>query len=89
VIDDRLVFGDKAGWIYMLSVADASVISELKIGDKRQFTPQFLESHLHRRLQWKSLLPWDKGANWRSQRVLPGDYCFLIYLIDNTLDGQG
>jgi outer membrane protein assembly factor BamB len=39
VVDDRLVFGDKSGWIYMLAVADGKRLGELKIGENLNSTP--------------------------------------------------
>lgn len=33
VVDGRVVFGDKSGYIYMLSVDDGKLIQEIKIGD--------------------------------------------------------
>src|SRR5437870_1772661 len=42
VVDGRVVFGDKAGYIHMLSLEDGKEISELKIGDYINSTPAVL-----------------------------------------------
>ncbi len=47
MIDGRLVFGDKAGWVYMLSVEDGKRIGELKIGDNVNSTPAVLEGRIY------------------------------------------
>jgi outer membrane protein assembly factor BamB len=47
VIDDRLVFGDKAGWLHVLSAADGRAISELKIGDNINSTPAVLRGRVY------------------------------------------
>jgi len=66
--------GDKAGWIYSLSADDGKRISELKIGDNINATPPWGWPHLY----------------WRFQReALLSEIELLVYLIDNTIDGQG
>ncbi|HEX7297044.1 MAG TPA: PQQ-binding-like beta-propeller repeat protein, partial [Pyrinomonadaceae bacterium] len=47
LVDGRLVFGDKAGWIYMLAAEDGSLISELKIGDNVNSTPAILSGRIY------------------------------------------
>jgi outer membrane protein assembly factor BamB len=47
LVDGRLVFGDKAGWLYMLSAEDGSLISELKIGDNINSTPAILGGKIY------------------------------------------
>ncbi len=47
LVDGRLVFGDKAGWLYMLSAEDGSLISELKIGDNINSTPAILGGRIY------------------------------------------
>src|SRR4029453_17300106 len=47
LVDDRLVFGDKAGWIHIVSAADGQGISELKIGDNINATPAVLGGHIY------------------------------------------
>ena len=50
-------------------------ISELKIGDNINATPAILRrANLHRRFQWEALL---------------FEVSLLVYLVDNTIDGQG
>jgi outer membrane protein assembly factor BamB len=46
LVDGRLVFGDKAGWLYMISADDGSLISELKIGDNVNSTPAVLDGKI-------------------------------------------
>jgi outer membrane protein assembly factor BamB len=47
VVDGRLVFGDKAGWIYMLSAKDGQLLGELKIGDNVNATPAVLGGRIY------------------------------------------
>ena len=69
VVDGRLVFGDKAGWIYMLSVEDGKRLGELKIGDNLNSTPAVLgRSHLYWRFQWKPLLPGHESSQLAGDR---------------------
>jgi outer membrane protein assembly factor BamB len=41
------VFGDKAGWIYMLSVEDGKRLGELKIGENLNSTPAVLGGRIY------------------------------------------
>jgi hypothetical protein len=47
VVDGRVVFGDKAGWMHLLSAADGKEISELKIGDNVNSTPAVLDGRIY------------------------------------------
>jgi len=47
LVDGRLVFGDKAGWIHIVSADDGRSISELKIGDNINATPAVLNGHIY------------------------------------------
>ena len=47
VVDGRLVFGDKAGWIYMLSAKDGKRLGELKIGDNINSTPAIIGGRIY------------------------------------------
>jgi hypothetical protein len=41
------VFGDKAGWINMISAEDGKLISDLKIGDNINSTPAVVDGHIY------------------------------------------
>jgi outer membrane protein assembly factor BamB len=47
LVDGRLVFGDKAGWIHAISAANGQPISELKIGDNINATPAILGGRIY------------------------------------------
>jgi outer membrane protein assembly factor BamB len=47
VVNGRVVFGDKAGWINMLHADDGKLISELKIGDNINSTPAILDGRIY------------------------------------------
>jgi outer membrane protein assembly factor BamB len=47
LVDGRLVFGDKAGWIHSVSAEDGKPISELKIGDNINATPAILGGRIY------------------------------------------
>jgi len=47
VIDDRVVFGDKSGYVYVLSTDKGDLISELKIGDNVDATPAVLDGRIY------------------------------------------
>ena len=47
LIEDRLVFGDKAGWLHVVSAADGRSISQLKIGDNINSTPAVLDGRIY------------------------------------------
>lgn len=47
VVDGRVVFGDKAGWIHLVSADDGNLISELKIGDNINSTPAVLDGRIY------------------------------------------
>jgi outer membrane protein assembly factor BamB len=46
-VDGRLVFGDKSGWIYVLSAKDGKRLSELKIGDNVNSTPAIVGGRIY------------------------------------------
>jgi hypothetical protein len=46
-VDGRVVFGDKAGWMHMLSADDGKLIWELKIGDNINSTPAILDGRIY------------------------------------------
>jgi len=41
------VFGDKAGWLHVVSAVDGHSISELKIGDNINSTPAVLDGRIY------------------------------------------
>jgi outer membrane protein assembly factor BamB len=47
LVDGRLVFGDKAGWIHAVSADNGESISELKIGDNINATPAILNGRIY------------------------------------------
>ena len=47
VVDGRVVFGDKTGWIYMLSAKDGQKLAELKIGDNINATPAVVDGRIY------------------------------------------
>jgi outer membrane protein assembly factor BamB len=47
VVDGRVVFGDKAGWIHLVNAGDGKLISELKIGDNINATPAVLDGRIY------------------------------------------
>jgi outer membrane protein assembly factor BamB len=47
LVDGRLVFGDKAGWIHTISAEDGRSISEIKIGDNINSTPAVLNGRIY------------------------------------------
>ncbi len=47
LVDGRVVFGDKAGWLYMIAAEDGRVIWELKIGDNVNATPAIWEGRIY------------------------------------------
>jgi outer membrane protein assembly factor BamB len=46
-VDGRVVFGDKAGWLYILSAEDGQRVWELKIGDNINATPAILDGRIY------------------------------------------
>jgi outer membrane protein assembly factor BamB len=47
VVDGRVVFGDKAGWVHLVNADDGKLISELKIGDNINSTPAVLDGRIY------------------------------------------
>ena len=47
LVDGRLVFGDKAGWLHTIAAEDGQSISELKIGDNINATPAILGGRIY------------------------------------------
>ena len=47
MVDGRVVFGDKSGWMYMLSAKDGERLWELKIGDNINSTPVVLNGRIY------------------------------------------
>jgi len=47
VVDGRIVFGDKAGWIHTVDAASGRGISEIKIGDNINATPAILNGRIY------------------------------------------
>jgi outer membrane protein assembly factor BamB len=47
VVDGRVVFGDKAGWMHLLNADDGKLITELKIGDNVNSTPAVLDGRIY------------------------------------------
>jgi outer membrane protein assembly factor BamB len=47
VVDGRVVFGDKAGWMHLVSADDGKLISELKIGDNINSTPAVMDGRIY------------------------------------------
>jgi outer membrane protein assembly factor BamB len=47
LVDGRLVFGDKAGWIHSVDADNGELISELKIGDNINATPAILGGRIY------------------------------------------
>jgi outer membrane protein assembly factor BamB len=47
VVEGRVVFGDKAGWVHLISAEDGKQISEIKIGDNVDATPAVLDSRIY------------------------------------------
>ena len=47
LVDGRLIFGDKAGWIHSVSAGDGQKFSELKIGDNINATPAILNGRIY------------------------------------------
>src|SRR6185312_12612108 len=41
------IFGDKAGWIHMISADDGKLISELRIGENINSTPAILDGQIY------------------------------------------
>ena len=56
MVDGRVVFGDKMGWIYMLSAKDGKRLAELKIGENINATRR----------------SWVGTSIWGIQRKTPG-----------------
>jgi outer membrane protein assembly factor BamB len=46
VVDGRVVFGDKAGWMHVVSASDGKQISTLKIGDNINATSAILNGRI-------------------------------------------
>ena len=47
IVDGRLVFGDKAGWIHLLSAEDGKQFSEIKGGDTINSTPAVMDGRIY------------------------------------------
>jgi outer membrane protein assembly factor BamB len=47
LVDGRVIFGDKAGWIHAIAAEDGRSISELKIGDNINATPAVLNGRIY------------------------------------------
>jgi outer membrane protein assembly factor BamB len=47
VVDNRVVFGDKSGYLYILSADNGDLITELKIGDNVDATPAVLDGRIY------------------------------------------
>ena len=47
VVDGRVVFGDKSGYLYILSADNGDLITELKIGDNVDATPAVLDGRIY------------------------------------------
>ena len=47
MVDGRVIFGDKSGYVYMLSAEDGKLISEIKIGDNVDATPAVLDGRIY------------------------------------------
>ena len=47
MVDNRVVFGDKSGYVYILSTDKGDLISELKIGDNVDATPAVLDGKIY------------------------------------------
>jgi outer membrane protein assembly factor BamB len=46
-VDGRLIFGDKTGWMYMLSADTGERLWELKIGENINSTPAVFEGQIY------------------------------------------
>ena len=47
MVDGRVVFGDKSGYLYMLSADNGDLITEIKIGDNVDATPAVLDGKIY------------------------------------------
>ena len=47
VVDGRVVFGDKSGWMYMLSAKDGRATLGVKIGENINATPAILDGRIY------------------------------------------
>jgi outer membrane protein assembly factor BamB len=47
VVDGRLIFGDKSGWLYALSADDGKLISEIQIGENVDATPAIMNGRIY------------------------------------------
>jgi outer membrane protein assembly factor BamB len=47
LVDGRLVFGDKSGWMHTVNAEDGRGISSLKIGDNINSTPAILNGRIY------------------------------------------
>jgi len=47
VIDGRVIFGDKSGYVYELDADNGNLITELKIGDNVDATPAVLDGKIY------------------------------------------
>jgi outer membrane protein assembly factor BamB len=47
VVEGRVIFGDKAGWMHMVDADNGELISELKIGDNINSTPAILDGRIY------------------------------------------
>jgi outer membrane protein assembly factor BamB len=47
VVDDRVIFGDKAGWINMISAEDGKLISDIRIGENINSTPAIMDGQIY------------------------------------------
>ena len=47
VVDGRVVFGDKAGWMYQLSAKNGERLWQLQIGENINATPAILDGHVY------------------------------------------
>jgi outer membrane protein assembly factor BamB len=46
-VDGRLIFGDKAGWMYMLSANTGERVWELRIGENINATPAVFDGRIY------------------------------------------
>ena len=47
MVEGRVIFGDKAGWMHMVDSDTGTLISELKIGDNINSTPAILDGRIY------------------------------------------
>jgi outer membrane protein assembly factor BamB len=47
VVEGRVIFGDKAGWVYALSAEDGKLISEIQVGENIDATPAVMNGRIY------------------------------------------